>query len=613
MNMNTTNATEELSIPNWSKYEYQQTTEPYEWLYQYRDNKFMLSLLREQIKIKAADVGVKCFIAYWKAYIETINKANKNDPLTVTEYDDQPIELYCEKYTCNDSGVSYLNQFGSVVIVCRHPIYPVRRLVNIDTGEVKLEIAFKRGKKWSFVIIEKSILASSQKIIELSSIGIAVDSENAKDLVSFITLMESENFEKMGETRCVGRLGWIDGCGFSPYVENLHFDGDRQYAEMYEAVKAKGDFEEWLKTIKEIRLSKSPANIYIAAAFASALIEPLGCLPFIVHIWGETGTSKTVGLMVAASVWANPDHQGSFIKTLNTTAVGMEMVAGFLNSLPLCLDEFQMIKDGRNFEKDIYMLTEGIGKMRGAKTGGLQRMVTWRNCTLISGETPITNPASGGGAVNRIIEVNIGGNKLFKEDDPILYSIRNNYGFAGKMFIDYVSKNREKVIEIYEKYESGFLLGKSTDKQAMAAAVLMTADKVIDDLIFKDGMTISVSALTGYLKSKEEVDVNKRALLFFYDLRASNPVRFRTVDNTGEVWGGDGNGYIYMIKTQFDEKMREKGFNSESFLSWAKSQGILDCDNGRMTKIKRLGGSDTVARCVAIKQKQEEEEGDLDF
>ena len=51
------------------------------------------------------------------------------------------------------------------------------------------------------------------------------------------------------------------------------------------------------------------------------------------------------------------------------------------------------------------MLTEGIGKGRGAKTGGLQRIQTWKNCIMTTGEQPITTGASGGGAVNRISEI----------------------------------------------------------------------------------------------------------------------------------------------------------------------------------------------------------------
>ena len=84
------------------------------------------------------------------------------------------------------------------------------------------------------------------------------------------------------------------------------------------------------------------AKIILAASFASVLLEPLGCLPFFVHLWGvDSGTGKTVALMVAASVWGDPAI-GNYVKTFDGTVVGLEKTAAFLNELPLCLDELQL-------------------------------------------------------------------------------------------------------------------------------------------------------------------------------------------------------------------------------------------------------------------------------
>ena len=109
--------------------------------------------------------------------------------------------------------------------------------------------------------------------------------------------------------------------------------------------------------------------------------------------------------MIAASVWACP-KMGEFCTTFNSTLVGQEMTAAFLNSLPMCIDELQIQSSSgvRDFDRIIYQLTEGVGRTRGAKTGGLQRMNTWRNCIITNGEHPISNSSSGGGAVNRVIE-----------------------------------------------------------------------------------------------------------------------------------------------------------------------------------------------------------------
>ena len=100
-----------------------------------------------------------------------------------------------------------------------------------------------------------------------------------------------------------------------------------------------------------------------------------------------------------------------------------------MNNLPLILDEFQLVKDKKSFEQTVYMLCEGIGKTRGAKAGGLQKTPTWKNCTITSGESPITHAASGAGAVNRIIEIECR-EMLFEDAVEVLDVIRSNYGYG---------------------------------------------------------------------------------------------------------------------------------------------------------------------------------------
>lgn len=53
--------------------------------------------------------------------------------------------------------------FGDAV-ACPHPILPVERLVNIDTGEEKLRLAFRKGAIWRKIIVSKVILANANKV-----------------------------------------------------------------------------------------------------------------------------------------------------------------------------------------------------------------------------------------------------------------------------------------------------------------------------------------------------------------------------------------------------------------------------------------------------------------
>ena len=80
-----------------------------------------------------------------------------------------------------------------------------------------------------------------------------MDSENARELVKYLSAVESMNYDDMCETKSVGRLGWIKGYGFSPYVDNLRFDGDISFRNTYAAVSESGDFDAWLDCVKAVR------------------------------------------------------------------------------------------------------------------------------------------------------------------------------------------------------------------------------------------------------------------------------------------------------------------------------------------------------------------------
>ena len=87
------------------------------------------------------------------------------------------------KAVSTDSGVFRLE-------ACAHPVMPVERLVNIDTGMEKLKIGFKRGKKWRYFIAEKSTLASQTTIVKYADFGLSVSSENSKYLIKYLQDVE---------------------------------------------------------------------------------------------------------------------------------------------------------------------------------------------------------------------------------------------------------------------------------------------------------------------------------------------------------------------------------------------------------------------------------------
>lgn len=595
--------TEIAIIPDFTAEQYYNSSDPYEWLYQYKNDKFLMKQLMQKMKAKAGAVGVKCFVALFNAYCETVASKAGISLDNSTQFEGQPVELFSGQYKCEESGVYFIDKFGYEVNVCRHPIMPIQRLCNADTGEERLEIAYKKGKNWRTVIVEKSVIASSSSILQLASYGILVNSENAKALSTYILEIENLNFDVIPEQQSISRLGWISQKHFSPYVEELVFDGETNFKHIFGAVKSSGSREAWVNVMRNLRSEKSPGRLFLAASFASVILEPCGLLPFFLHAWGGTETGKTVGLMIAASVWACP-RLGDFILTFNSTSVGQEMTASFLNSLPMCIDELQIQSSAgiRDFDRIIYQLTEGVGRTRGAKTGGLQRMNTWKNCIITNGEHPISNSSSGGGAVNRVIEFECD-EKVYSDLVGICAVISQNYGFAGREFVEFLQQDGmfEAVNAIQKEYYRELLKSDSTDKQAASASAILAADAIATELIFKDGNNLTVADLEKIMTKKAEVNVNQRALEYIYELAERNPSRFKANefgDYQGEVWGKKEDDCIYFIKSVFDREMANAGFNSTAFLAWAKRMGYIDSDPGRRTKKAWILGGSVNTVCV---------------
>ena len=596
------------TIPEYTAYDYYNSSAPYEWLYQFKSDKFKLKQMTQKMKDKAGAVGVKCFISLFNSYCEMQAQRSGEMLANSTQFDGQDMELFSGEYICDETGVFVHDKFGYEQTICRHPIMPIQRLCNVDSGEERLKLAYKKGRFWRSIVVEKSVLASSSGILQLAANGIMVNSENAKPLSTYLLEMEQLNYDLIPEQKSVGRLGWISDHGFSPYVDDLVFDGETNFKHIFSAVKSSGSREAWVNVMRNLRSEKSPGRLFLAASFASVILEPCGLLPFFLHAWGGTEVGKTVGLMIAASVWACP-RLGDFILTFNSTSVGQEMTASFLNSLPMCIDELQIQSSSgiRDFDRIIYQLTEGVGRTRGAKTGGLQRMNTWKNCIITNGEHPISNSSSGGGAVNRVIEFECD-EKVYSDLVGICAVISQNYGFAGREFVEYLQQDGmfEAVNAIQKEYYRELLKSDSTDKQAASASAILAADAIATELIFKDGNNLTVADLEKIMTKKAEVNVNQRALEFVYELAERNPNRFKANefgDYQGEVWGKKEDDCIYFIKSVFDREMANAGFNSTAFLAWAKRMGYIDTDKNKRTKKAWILGGSVNTVCVK-KEKQ---------
>ena len=593
-------------LPAWTLEDFENAV-PHGWLYSnYHKNPFTYRKALMKVDETARQLGYSGFKSEMRDYAkEAGERINERDYANTTDFSGQPLTLDCGQYICTDDGVM-LAAYGDTTVVCSHPIMLSGRLVNLDSGEVRLEVSFRRGAEWRTVVVEKVILASAAKIIDLARLGIAVDSENAKALVKYFTDLEAMNYDRLPERHSVARVGWTTSGKFVPYADSVEFDGAPGFRAVFDSFHPNGDRDAWFKAASKARNESTIARIVLAASLASVLVGPLHALPFFVHIWGRSGNGKTMLLKLAASVWASPNSSEGYVRNFNSTIVGLETAAGFFNSAPLCVDELQVVKNRRDYDDIIYMLSEGQGRSRGSKDGSFQQIKSWQNTIITTGEMPITSDFSGAGAISRIIEISCGKERLLSDYRGLSDTLSHNWGFAGKEFVEGLTPQvLEAAKKVQEEYRAAFEASATTEKLALSASLILTADALAELLIWHTGTSLSAVDLAKYLPTEKEVDTNQRALEWLYGTIAENESKF---DFSGdsiprEVWGEyKTDGYdrpgVAIIASVLSRIMPEAGFNATAFRQWAATEGYLRRDaEGKSTFMVRLHGKPPT-RCV---------------
>lgn len=465
-----------------------------------------------------------------------------------TLFTDAPFApLECGQWICNDSGIykDVMDDSFNMrrVRICPHPVCPTARLVNMDTGAEHLRIDYKQDGRWRHLIVERVAIATPKKIVDTLANWVAITSENARDMLCFISDISSH--KDMPMQHSADHLGWITAGTdrvFVPYADKVAFDGEARFASAFSAVKESGSFPEWLFTMRGLRQRNKLFRLVMAASFASPLLEVLGALPFVLHLWGGTGAGKTVAAMCAMSIWGDPG-KGKLMWSLDSTKVFFGQAAAFLRNIPFYGDELQSVNDRyQSMDKLIMYLCEGIDRGRGAATGGIQATKNWSNAFIFTGEQAVSSNASGGGVKNRLIEVQLkDGDVLVPDGNAVVGLITANYGHAGRFFISYITEHlrtdasalpdryRELQKELMQRTDT-------TDKQAYSMAAILLADEIACKCIFTTEAPLTVEDVVPYLQSKKDVDVAGRAYDWTINWIARNPDRW-DIESHGERWG----------------------------------------------------------------------------
>ena len=282
---------------------------------------------------------------------------------------------------------------------------------------------------------------------------------------------------------------------------------------------------------------------------------------------------------------------GDLVYTMNMTDNAMMNTAGLLYSLPFAGDELQLVKSQYGYDRLIMRVTEGIDRGR-MKYDAKVAQRTWKNSFIFTGEEPCTDYRSGGGTKNRVIEVNADEGVVHSGGDTIAV-ISENYGHAGRSFIDYAKTQnlRSRYRELYSTV-SGV-----TDKQALAATMVLLGDALAREVLFPSEPPLVWSDISEYFYNDEDVSTAERAKEYILGWITQNRGRF-DASNYSECWGVTEGRSIYVIDHILLDTLNEKGFSFDAVKrDWARD-GFLSQYGNKYKARKGINGG--LPYCVRL-------------
>lgn len=393
-----------------------------------------------------------------------------------------------EGWIYSEKGISHIDEKKAIpTMVCRTPIILTQRLKSMETGEEKIEIAFKRDGQWNKAIFLRSTVFTSKGITALADLGCTITSENAKMVVRFLEALEAENIDIITKADSTSTFGWQTKGRFLPgHGNDIILDIDPSMRSWASAYHTNGTFEGWKDTMNPHR-ERDKFRFILAASFAAPLLRILSQRIFFVYNWGGSKGGKSAALKAALSAWGDPER---LMVNFNATQVALERMAGFFNDLPLGIDERQLAgQKQESLEKIVYMIASGTGRARGSKGGGLQALNTWRTVALATGEEPLSTETTQTGVSTRVLEI-YGGPFNDERSASLMHQMAGtNCGWAGPEFIKRVMETDERSIkDNYDRMvEEVYRVANGTSGSHIAGiSAVALADAMIETWIFSE-------------------------------------------------------------------------------------------------------------------------------
>lgn len=288
-----------------------------------------------------------------------------------------------------------------------------------------------------------------------------VGSREKKAMQSYVEgyTQKLQRQRRMSQLLC--QMGWKDTRdGKSMFVlgkKIFHQDGAVEEASLAKNVPTSaqgfrgiGSLEKWTGMTKVLdKPGMEPFAFALLCGFGAPLMKFTGFEGAMVSLTGQSGAGKTLMLRMMLSIYGN--HKDLILMHKDTQNMLISRL-GVYGTLPLAIDEVSNI-EGKDLSDLAYRITQGRDKGRLTKNSEEKKNLNqWNTLAVVSTNSSLIDRLNSlkhdaSAEINRIIEYPVTHHPDFCGDvtKDIYWTLHQNYGKAGEVYIKWLAKNVERL------------------------------------------------------------------------------------------------------------------------------------------------------------------------
>jgi hypothetical protein len=346
------------------------------------------------------------------------------------------------------------------VLIYHNDLYVVKRIRDSDKGEaVVMRLHLPKDGVREFTV-PLTVATSKEELRKaMSAQGVAV--VDMGKLMQYVTTWVNQLQAESVAEEARNQFGWVDEeCSAFVlgnqiiYKDRIEFNPpSTQTVGLFPAFVPKGTLDGWKETMNWYNREGFELHQFvIGTAFGSVLMELSSVMGAGLNIYGDTGIGKTTAMFAGLSLWGDPDA----LMLIEKDTINARMNrADVYKDLPLYVDELTN-PTGLQMSDFVYQLTQGRQKIRMGNGTNQERTqgkagskiaVLSANCSIV--EKITMAKAMPKAEAQRLMEVYVKKMKLGtapkSETDDLAVRIKQNFGQAGVIYVQYIMNHFEDV------------------------------------------------------------------------------------------------------------------------------------------------------------------------